>query len=105
MNAAKQDDHTKVALFEQSLTHISDLLFDIREESRVMRRDLKTFEDKMNALHIRSEDKTNGALVRIDAKIDKNFHWALGGFVSVLTIFSAGFISILTMIARINHWI
>lgn len=85
-------DETKLALLEQTTSHLYETLSEIKHE-------IKSSKEESRTRFITLEDKFK----RLDEKIDFNFKWIMG---VMMTLFSGLYATALGgMIARLFKWI
>lgn len=86
------NDDTRLALLEQTITHIDSSLAEIKTEIKIFKQEVNQKFEKMDT-----------KIQRLDDKVDDKFKWTMG---VVITLFSGLYATALGgMIARLCHWI
>jgi predicted nucleic acid-binding Zn-ribbon protein len=80
----KGDNHeTRIALLEQSTTHINSTLKEIKDELKEIRKEIKEVRTEIKDV----DKRVDARLDTINSKIDSTTKWLLGIGVSVLLSF------------------
>lgn len=93
------NDDTRLALLEQTITHIDATLSEIKSEIKSFKQEINQKFEKIDTRIQRLDDKID----RLGDKVDDKFKWTMG---VVITLFSGLYATALGgMIARLCHWI
>lgn len=96
----KYSEDTRLALLEQSITHLTDTLKRFEKHFDGMNKrfdDIDKRFDEMDKRHMGMEDKFETKFEKLDGRLDSNFKWTVGLMYSSIA-------GILTLLGHQFHW-